>query len=200
METNTEAERDEAVSNFIEVKDNFKQVKRSLKQMDKAVRQAILSSINRASQRAKTETGRKVRQRYIVKQGEVVQTIRLQKASGGNLTAVMTSKGNSIPLINFSVNPKRRLKRAPKSLKAAVLRGGAKKPIPGAFIAQMGGHVGVFERVGTKRLPIKQMRGPAVPSMVNNPEVRDHVNQTYGDEMVKRLPHELDRVLGRLKT
>ncbi len=200
METDPEAKRDEAVSNFIQVKDNFNQVKRSLKQMDKAVRQAVLSSMNRASQRAKTETGRKVRQRYIVKQGEVMQTIRLQKASGGRLTAVLVSKGNSIPLINFSVSPKKRLKRAPKSLKAAVLRGGAKKAIPGAFIARTGDHVGVFERVGNKRLPIKQIRGPAVPSMVNNPEVREHVNQVYGDEMIKRLPHELDRVLGRLRT
>lgn len=106
MEIDAEAKRDEAVSNFIQVKDNFNQVKRSLKQMDKAVRQAVLSSMNRASQRAKTETGRKVRQRYIVKQGEVMQTIRLQKASGGRLTAVLVSKGNSIPLINFSVSPK----------------------------------------------------------------------------------------------
>ncbi|MFJ2044528.1 phage tail protein [Paenibacillus taichungensis] len=188
------------MSGFVQVKDNFKQVNRSLKQMDKAVKQAVLSSMNRASQRAKTETGRKVRQRYIVKQGEVMQTIRLQKATGGNLTAVLVSKGNSIPLINFSVSPKKRLKRAPKSLKAAVLRGGAKKAIPGAFVARAGNHVGVFERVGTKRLPIKQIRGPAVPSMINHPEVREHVNDVYGSEMVKRLPHELDRALGRLKT
>lgn len=187
------------MSDFFQIKDNFKQVNRSLKQMDKAVRQAVLSSLNRATQRAKTEAGRKTRERYVVKQKEVVETIRIRKATGSALKATMTSQGHAIPLIRFAVSPKRRLKRAPKALKAAVYRGGAKKPIPGAFIANAGSHTGVFERVGKKRLPIKELRGPAVPSMVGNEVVREHVQQVYGEEMQKRLPHELDRTLGRLK-
>ncbi|SMF88159.1 Prophage minor tail protein Z (GPZ) [Paenibacillus uliginis N3/975] len=187
------------MSDFIDVKDNFKQVNRSLKQMDKAVRQAVLSSINRATQRAKTETGRKVREKYVIKQKEVVQTIRIKKAASNKLQATLTSQGHSIPLIKFTVAPKRKLKKAPKALKAAVYRGGVKKPIPGAFIATAGTHLGVFMRAGRKRLPIGELRGPAVPSMVGNEEVREHVQQVYGEEMEKRLPHELDRMLGRLK-
>ncbi|MGN7360024.1 phage tail protein [Paenibacillus sp. SAF-054] len=187
------------MSDFFQIKDNFMQVSRSLKQMDKATRQAFLSSLNRAAQRAKTEAGRKTRERYVVKQKEVVETIRIRKATGSALKAIMTSQGYAIPLIKFSVSPKRRLKRAPKAIKAAVLRGGAKKPIPGAFVAEAGSHTGVFERVGKKRLPIKELRGPAVPSMVGNEVVREHVQQVYGEEMQKRLPHELDRTLGRLK-
>ncbi|MEC0092497.1 phage tail protein [Paenibacillus macquariensis] len=187
------------MSNFIEVKEDLKAVKGSLKQMDKAVQQAVLSSINRATQRAKTETGRKVREKYIVKQKEVVETLRIKKAKGKSLQATLTSKGHSIPLIKFGVSPKRRLKRAPKVLQAAVFRGGAKKPIPGAFIATTGSHTGVFERLGKKRLPIKEMRGPSVPSMAGNQEVREHIQKVYGEEMEKRVPHELDRTLGRLK-
>lgn len=187
------------MSDLIEVKSNFRQVSRSLKQMDKAVRQAVLSSINRATQRSKTETGRKVREKYVIKQKEVVQTLSIKRAAGNNLKAVLTSKGNTIPLIQFSVAPKRKLKTAPKSLKAAVYRDGIKKPIPGAFIATAGTHLGVFMRESKRRLPIKELRGPAVPSMVGNEEVRQHVQQVYGEEMQKRLPHELDRMLGRLK-
>ncbi|MBO2943578.1 phage tail protein [Paenibacillus sp. F411] len=188
------------MSDFIDIKDNFSQVNRSLKQMDKAVRKAVLSSLNRATQRSKTEAGRKTRERYVVKQREVVETIRVRKAAGNSLTATLTSKGHTLPLIKFNVSPKRKLKRAPKAIKAAVLRGGARKPIPGAFIAQTGHHTGVFERVGKKRLPIKELRGPAVPSMMASDEVREHVQRVYGEEMLKRLPHELDRTLGRLKT
>lgn len=187
------------MSDFVEVKHNFKQVNRSLKQMDKAVRQAVLSSINRATQRSKTEAGRKVREKYVIKQKEVVQTLSIRKATGNALQSVITSKGHSIPLINFAVAPKRRLKRAPKVLKAAVHRSGMKKPIPGAFIATAGTHLGVFMRTSKKRLPINELRGPAVPSMVGNEEVREHIQQVYGEEMQKRLPHELDRTLGRLK-
>lgn len=188
------------MADFIEVKDNLKQVNRSLKQMDKAVRQATLSSLNRATQRAKTETGRKVREKYIVKQKEVLETIKVQKAKAGGLTATLTSKGHTIPLIRFGVAPRRKLKKAPKALKAAVYRGGAKKPIPGAFIATAGSHLGVFERSGKKRLPIRELRGPAVPSMAANDEVREHVQGVFGEEMLKRLPHELNRTLGRLST
>lgn len=188
------------MSDFIDVKDNFRQVNRSLKQMDKAVRQAVLSALNRATQRSKTETGRKVREKYVVKQREVIETIQIRKAAANNLTATLTSKGNTLPLIRFSVAPKRRLVRAPKSLKAAVFRGGVRKPIPGAFIATAGTHLGVFMRTSKKRLPIQELRGPAVPSMVGNEEVREHVQLTFGQEMEKRLPHELNRTLGRLTT
>ncbi|GIO33744.1 hypothetical protein J2TS6_48850 [Paenibacillus albilobatus] len=187
------------MSDFFQIKDNFRQVNRALKQADKALYRAFLSSLNRATQRAKTEVGRKTRERYVVKQGDVVETIRVRKAAGKNLQATLTSQGYSIPLIRFSVAPKRRLKRPPKAVKAAVFRGGAKKPIPGAFVTTTGSHTGVFERVGKKRLPIKELRGPSVPSMVGNEEVREHVQQVYADEMMKRLPHELDRTLGRLK-
>ncbi|MDU0332544.1 phage tail protein [Paenibacillus sp. 3LSP] len=187
------------MSDFLEIKDNLKQVNQSLKQMDKAVRQAVLSSINRSTQRAKTEMGRKVREKYIVKQAEVVKTVSIRKAKGKALSATLTSRGYTIPLIRFGVTPKKQLKKAPKVIKAAVFRGGAKKPIPGAFIATVGSHLGVFKREGKKRLPIRELRGPAVPSMAVNDEVREHVQSVYADEMQKRLPHELNRTLGRLK-
>ncbi|MEK5477584.1 phage tail protein [Paenibacillus sp. FSL R5-0407] len=183
---------------FLKIKDNLKAANKSFKQMDKAVRQATLSSINRATQRSKTELGRKVKEKYIVKQAEVVKTISIRKAKGSTLSATLTSKGHSIPLIRFGVSPKKRLKRPPKAVKAAVFRGGAKKPIPGAFIATAGSHLGVFEREGRKRLPIKELRGPAVPSMAGNEEVREHVQKVYGEEMQKRLPHELNRTIGKV--
>ncbi|MEK3784676.1 phage tail protein [Paenibacillus sp. FSL R5-0810] len=188
------------MSDFIEVRDNFREANRSLRQMDKAVRQAVLSALNRATQRSKTETGRKVREKYVVKQKEVLETISIRKAQGNMLQATLTSKGRNIPLVRFSVAPKRRLKRAPASIKAAVYRTGTKKPIPRAFIATVGAHTGVFERVGRKRLPMRELYGPAVPSMVGNEEVREHVQEVFADEMIKRLPHELNRTLGRLRT
>ena len=188
------------MSDFLEIKHNLKQVTRSLKQMDKAVRQAYLASINRATQRTKTETGRKTRERYVVKQREVVETIRIRKASGNSLQATLTSRGHAIPLIKFGTTPKRRPQRPPKAVKAAVYRGGAKKPIEGAFVTDVGHHTGVFERVGKKRLPIRELYGPSVPSMVNSEDVREHARAVYNEEMRKRLPHELDRTLGRLKT
>lgn len=81
------------MSDSIEIRNNLRQARRSLRQMDRAVQQAFRSSINRATQRAKTETGRKVREKYIVKQKVVVDTISIRKAKGTELSATLISKG-----------------------------------------------------------------------------------------------------------
>jgi hypothetical protein len=188
------------MSDFLNVRSNLRAAKRQLSGMEKLIQKATRSAINRATQRAKTETGRKVREKYVIKQGDAVKTLSVRPAGGGSLKAEMTSKGSTIPLINFNTAPKKRNKNPPRVLKAAVFRGKARKPIPGAFVATMSsGHTGVFKREGKKRLPIRELRGPAVPSMVGNEEVMEHVQNVYGEEMGKRLPHELDRLLGRLR-
>ncbi|MNW48669.1 hypothetical protein D3C74_260450 [compost metagenome] len=186
------------MSGFLDVRSNLKAARRQIAGMDKLIQQATRSAINRATQRSKTETGRKVRERYVIKQGEAVKTISIKKAAGADMKAELTSKGKTIPLINFNTTPKKRTKKPPKALKAAVLRGSPRKPIKHAFVANAGGHTGVFARVGKKRLPIRELRGPAVPEMVGNQEVVEHVQTVYAEEMEKRMTHELNRLLGRL--
>ncbi|MEC0234070.1 phage tail protein [Paenibacillus kribbensis] len=182
---------------FLDVKSNLREARRQLSGMDKILKQATRSSINRATQRSKTELGRKIRERYVIKQSEATKTITVRKAGGLGLSSEIKTKGKTIPLINFSVNPKKRPTK-PKMVRAAVLRGSQRKSLKRAFISNMGGHTGVFERVGKKRLPVRELRGPAVPEMANNEEVVAHVQEVYGDEMNKRMPHELNRLLGRL--
>ncbi|AIW41790.1 phage tail protein [Paenibacillus sp. FSL M8-0228] len=182
---------------FLDVRSNLRAARKQMAVMDKILKQATRSSVNRATQRSKTELGRKIRERYVIKQSEATKTVTVRKAAGTGMSSEIKTKGKTIPLINFSVNPKQRPAR-PKTVKAGVLRGSPRKPLKRAFISNMGGHTGVFERVGKKRLPVRELRGPAVPEMANNEEVVTHVQEVYADEMNKRMPHELNRLLGRL--
>lgn len=182
-----------------DVRSNLRSARRQLNGMDKLLQQATRSAINRATQRSKTETGRKVREKYVIKQADAVKTITIKQAGGASMKAELTSKGRAIPLINFNVTPKTRGKRPPKSIKAGVFRG-SRRPVRKAFVAKMSsGHRGVFEREGRRRLPIGELYGPSVPSMIGSDEVMTHVQTVYADEMEKRLPHELNRLLGRLR-
>lgn len=188
------------MSELIAIKHDLKRFKGSLKKMDKATRQAVLHSVNRASQQAKTATGRKVRELYIIKQKDVMEKITLRRATSQHLQATLKARGYVIPLIKFGA-PKQKPKRVPKVLKVGVFRKEKRHPYPGAFVEEVGKkyrRLGVFVRKGKKRYPIREVYGPSVPSMLAHQEVKEHAETVYGETMLKRLPHELNRALGRL--
>ena len=65
-----------------------------------------------------------------------------------------------------------------------------------AFIAQVGGHRGVFEREGPARFPIRELFGPASPQMMySNGDVLDDIEQKMADTYEKRIEHEILRVM-----
>lgn len=186
---------------MISTRQQFKEATLSLRFVQKNVPKAFSAALNRVSTGIRTEAVRKVRETYIIKAGDVRKTIKITKANPARLEILMVSRGGNIPLINFRTTPsKPNTTRRPKVLKAQVKKQGSKKPIPGAFVAQMrSGHIGVFERSGKRRLPIRELYGPAVPSMLDNPEVQEHLQKEAQRRMAERLDHEVNRVLGGFK-
>lgn len=170
---------------------------REVGRMDKDVRKAVYSALSRVTTRVRTESGRKVRETYVVKSKAVTGQVMLRRGNASNLSNELRWKGGNIPLILFRTNPKVPGGRRPRVLRAAVKRDGGNKPIDGAFLTRMSsGHVGVFRRSGRKRLPVEELYGPAVPVMLNNEEVVEHLENVAITEFDKRLEHELNRRLG----
>lgn len=69
-----------------------------------------------------------------------------------------------------------------------------------AFLASFkSGHSGVMMRVGSKRLPIRELFGPnPAHAITNNPEVYlDVLAEIIQDHLAPRFLHELDRLLPR---
>ncbi|MEC0171163.1 phage tail protein [Paenibacillus graminis] len=170
---------------------------RRIGSLEPDVRKSFYSALNRTSQRLKTESGRKVKETYIVKTKAVTDQVVLRRGSMSNMTSELRWKGGNIPLLQFRTNPKSPSSKRPRVLKAAVKRAGGNKNVDGAFLARMSsGHVGVFRRSARSRLPVEELYGPAVPVMLNNPEVTDYLERVAIEEMDKRLEHELNRRLG----
>ncbi|MNC70456.1 hypothetical protein D3C75_1212690 [compost metagenome] len=95
-------------------------------------------------------------------------------------------------------------------VKVAIRRGEAKK-VGNAFVAIRRGAVGIMKRQkptgqsGRDRvmnakgyrpeLPIEELHGPAIPRMLNEPQVVEHIQEEARDRMDKRLDHEIKRIL-----
>ncbi|CAH1058855.1 phage tail protein [Paenibacillus pseudetheri] len=170
---------------------------RRIGSLDTDVRKSFYSALNRTSQRLKTESGRKAKETYIVKSKAVTDQVVLKRGSVSNLSSELRWKGGNIPLLQFRTNPKSPSAKRPRVLKAAVKRAGGNKKVDGAFLTRMSsGHIGVFRRSSRRRLPVEELYGPAVPVMLNNPEVTEHLERVAVEEMDKRIEHELNRRLG----
>jgi hypothetical protein len=190
------------MSGIISIRSDLRGTARDVKKMQGMVKKAVTSSINRSASAARTAGVRKVRERYEIKAKDVNSTFTFRKAGSDGMAAILKSKSQGgLPLIKFKTNPK--IPMAPKQprdgVKVSVLKG-QKRTLKRAFVAKVGagGHVGVFERSTTKRLPIKELFGPPIPYMLNNNEIREEMEQTFATTFRARFSHDLDRQLGRL--
>ena len=166
-----------------------------LRHIPGAAPKAMARAINRAAESARTEAARKAREEYYIKHKDIIDTIKLRRATPGDLSAEVVSTGSVIPLTKFRVTPKSPQPKRKAPLIARVKRG-AGGPITGAFVARLSsGHVGVFNRVSKARLPIVQRYGPSVPQMLGSPTVTGWVEQKAAETLEKRLDHEINRVL-----
>lgn len=78
-----------------------------------------------------------------------------------------------------------------------IRRQGGKKYDRHAFVAEMNsGHVGVFKRLGTKRLPIDEKFGPSIPRVAEaDAALRNSLKVDVSEVLLKRLGHELGRAM-----
>lgn len=157
---------------------------------------ALSRAINRSVQTGRSEAVRQVRDQYTAKAKTIRDTIKITKANPNQLSAKITSIGSPLRLYNFKVSPKKPSPKRTTPINVEVKKGSSKS-LPGAFVANVkNGNTGVFSRVSSARLPIKQLYGPAVPIMMNNEIVVDAVTQKAQATLENRIGHEINRILG----
>ncbi|MBP2654247.1 MAG: hypothetical protein H6Q73_1816 [Firmicutes bacterium] len=169
-----------------------------LSHIENGASKAISAALNRTVDGVKTDVTRKVAETYDIKAKDVRASLKAQKSTMATLNASVSGKGSPIPLIKFRVTPnKLGQQRTGTVLRASAKRSGG-KPIPGAFLAQFkSAHIGVMQRVGKNRLPVKELYGPAVPQMMSENKVRQYVMDGANDRFEKRLDHEIERLLNK---
>lgn len=161
---------------------------------------------NRTLNYAKSLLAKDVNRRYRITQKDAKDSMSMIKANAMRPMGAIPVKGKPRALVDFRVtHPK---KAAPK---AAQLRDGATKPLLKgdikAFFATMHNspgengenrdHFGVFQRQSEARLPIKQLYGSSVPTMIaGNKGIYKQAEKLIAD----RLAHNLEtRVQYRIR-
>lgn len=161
----------------------------------KGAERAFSSAINRGLSHTKTQAFKQVKTVYAVKQSALNEatTTRVQKASTGNLAGYISFSGVKIPLYKFKVTPKE--PRKGQKVRAGVMKGGG-ATFDSAFIAKMkSGHIGIFERITSRRLPIEEKMGLSAAQMVKNEVIMDQLTKEAQEKVDERLKHEIDRIL-----
>lgn len=151
---------------------------------------AIRSAIRRTLRGAKKDAGSKVKARYTINAGEVIRTIRLQQSG---FSGSMTSSGSRNPLKKFHIRPSARPRRMPPGGVFAQNVRGQGGAIRRAWLKRSGG---VFERIGTSRFPIRQLKGPSSPGMLSSPPVSGFIVAKMAERLEINLSHEVGAVLG----
>ena len=177
------------------VEDSLDKATRLLAGINGGVYKAVGSALSRAAATGKTAAKQPVTKEYTISQSEFLARTRninhFVRESSGGISVVFGFRGNVIPLMKFNTRV-----NGSGQIVTQVKRSGSAETLNRAFSAQMGGHKGIYERVGVKRFPVEELYGPATPQMMySNEKVTDEIERKVADTYEKRIDHEILRIL-----
>lgn len=178
------------------------------------VSRVLSYAVNDTAERARTLLLQRAQQEYVVKKGRFNKALKFDKASPAQPTAILSSNGRAMELIDFKVSPARyatgmdkpsiyRGKVLRKSKMTELQTGNIK-----AFIAKFkNGHVSVVERVedAAKRKPksslgnryLRKLLSPSIPQMIGNEDkVYGAVSGDIENMLQESLYRHVNRILG----
>ena len=179
---------------MLDIKINTKDLERAqkmLSHMPGAYNRAANAALRRVLQQMKVQAARLTHEKYYLKTGEINKTLSVT-ASG--MTGRVTSRGKKLPISDYYVSPKSRVKNM-KGVRAAVKRDGIKF-INKAFLVRLGGKYYPYVRVGSGKWDIRRIMSPAIPQAMGNSEIISELEDFAGEKFNERLQHEVMRQLG----
>ena len=183
---------------------------------EKLAKRVMSRAINRGLTAGRVQAAREVAKDYTVRQRQVNEKTRIRKAAPSNLEATLTFSGPALNVADFKVSPskpqpaKRRVlrvsvskQRGPKPAKRPILRvtvskSSGPRQFKGAFLIPVrAGKYRAFRRKGKERLPIQNVWGPSIPSLIGAERVRNAVQDRMQEVIFTRLDHEINRELSK---
>lgn len=154
-------------------------------------KRAVGSALTRAADAGKTAAKTAVAKEYTISQHQFLNYTKninhYRTEADGSISIVLGYAGHTIPLLNFKTKV-----GSNGQLITQVKRNNTAEALNSAFSAQMGGHRGIYERIGPSRFPVKELFGPATPQMMySNEEVLDSVEGKMLETFNKRIDHEI---------
>ena len=153
---------------------------------------AVSSSMKRAGESARSKAGKYASEQYVLSQSGFKAHVRdkvfIEGGAGGVTGIRLVFAGNVIRLIEFNAKFSR-----DGGVAVSVKRGGG-GTLSHAFFANTG-RTGVYERVGSSRLPIEQKFGPSAAHMMMDETVQKNMEDQIVKVFNERIEHEITRVL-----
>ena len=158
---------------------------------------AVGSALSRAAAAGRTEAKRPVLAEYAIDQSTYLRETRtinhFERSADGSISVAFAFAGYVIPLLRFNTSVD---SSGSGRVVTQVKRNGAAETLNHAFKAQMGPHIGIYERTGAGRFPLRELYGPATPQMMySNEAVMDAVEEKMADTYNRRIEHEVDALL-----
>lgn len=189
--------RSEIYSGIVDIlaEDSFGKAEALLNGIPGGVYKAVGSALARAASAGKTEAKRAVAREYTISSGDFLRYTRninhFVRGGDGSVQVVFGFAGYNVPLLHFQV----RVDGEGRPV-AHVKRSNPPEVLRHAFRQQVGGHTGIFERLGAARYPIRELYGPATPQMMYaNEAVMDAIEEKMAETYGNRIDHEILRVL-----
>lgn len=167
---------------------NLEPVIAALARVPGGIERAARNSIRRTLKGGRKDAGTLTRRRYTLPAGIVTGSLSI-KVSG--MSGEMRSRGERNPLEKAQTNPKGRIKRRGRYIRAEVVRGQG-GILPKAF--RING-AAIFERVGGSRYPIQRLKTVAAPQMVGHPSISEPIADKMAQRFSINFLHEAAHIL-----
>jgi len=156
---------------------------------------AINAAINRTLTTGRSNLVKRVRQEIKISASDFRDAISLKKSSFSNLSGSIRLSRKRMPLSRFSPV------QEPAGASVLVRMGAGRQVLKHTFLATMkSGHLGVFERIGAKRLPIRERYGPTIVGVVGNmPGLLAEETAKLDVVFAKNLSSQIDRLTAKQK-
>jgi len=153
----------------------------------------IARALNKTATSARVKLGGKAQESYTVKSGGFKKDMRIDKATAGNLVAVIHSEGNTLDVPKFKWSH-------PKSgVKIDVVKSGLKtmgKYGNTAFYGRGKLNGQVYVRKGKDRLPIEKLKSKSVPYMLGSDRVWTPTEGEIGSDLKKYMEQQIALLVG----
>lgn len=151
----------------------------------------IARALNKTATSARVKLGNKAQASYTVKSGGFKKDMKIDKASAGNLVAVIRSNGDTLSVTKF-----RWSKGGKSGAKVDVVHGGLKHlgPEKRRAFAYNGA---VFVRTGSERVPIEKKKSKSVPYMIGSENrVWGPMRPQVGSDLEKFMRQQIATLIG----
>ena len=174
--------------------DSLERVNKILAGVPGGVWKATSAALKRAGDTAKTRAGQFAAAEYTISKGDFMKNVsektHVTGGAGGVVAMKISFAGHVLPLLTFNTRFSR-----DGHVQTQVKRNGGAASLEHAFVANIYGHVAVFERVGAPRFPVEQKYGPSTGRMMQNERVIEQMDTTIRQTYEARIEHEVLRVL-----